>query len=164
MALVHCTKCGHYPVSTTAIKCPRCGAARYGLSTSLAASQPSRLNPVPERRTSSVKHEAAGYAQIAGIVGLSLAIAGLVVPVIGVLFITPLAIILNSIALWGGYKRIGLVTIVIILVNLLISPTFWLNIAASAAEPTAYGNRFLTYFDVAGLLAMFSVVDWRRPL
>ena len=107
-------------------------------------------------------HEVPGYAQICGIVAIALAIAGVLVPVIGVLFITPVAIVLNAVALWGGYRPIGLITIVIILVNLLISPSFWLNVGAGAAYSEAVANRFLTYFDIAGVLAMFCVIDWWR--
>lgn len=54
MALVHCTKCGHHPVSTTAVKCPRCGAPRYG------ATDPSKpvapvVTQVPQRTPSAAR-------------------------------------------------------------------------------------------------------------
>ena len=163
MALVRSTKCGHHPVSTTAPKCPRCGAPRYGHQASSTSIQtPQTFKVALERRTSSFGREVPGYAQICGIIAIALAIAGVIVPVIGVLFITPVAIALNAVALWGGYRPIGLITIVIILVNLLISPSFWVNVGVGATISEATVNRFLTYFDIAGVLGMFCVIDWRR--
>jgi hypothetical protein len=68
--------------------------------------------------------EVAGYPQVCGILATGLAIAGFLVPVIWVLFITPLAIVVNAIALYGGYRRVTLVTVVIVLVNLMVSRHF----------------------------------------
>jgi hypothetical protein len=102
------------------------------------------------------------YAEVSGVLAVALAIAGCLVPVFGVLFVTPLAIILNSVALFGGYRRVAIVTVVLVLVNLLISPSFWLNVAAGASQPEAWSNRFLSYFDMFGLAAMFCLVAWGR--
>ncbi len=98
------------------------------------------------------------YAKICGILALILAIAGVVIPVVGVLFITPLAIVFGSIGLYGGYKAMGIATLVINVINLIISPTFWANIGAGATLSQASGNRFLTYFDSIGVIVMFVLV------
>lgn len=85
---------------------------------------------------------------------LILAILGALIPAIGVLFVTPLAILLEAAALYGGYKGMGIATLIIVVINLLISPTFWLNIGAGATIANASVNRFLTYFDLIGVIAM----------
>jgi hypothetical protein len=108
------------------------------------------------------EREVHGYAQVCGILAISLAIAGCLIPLIGVLFITPFAIIMNVPALYGGYRKVALVTTVIVLVNLLVSPTFWPNVAAGATQTTAGANRFLSYFDAAGVVVMFCLIAWPR--
>ena len=108
--------------------------------------------------------EVPGYAKASGIVALILAIVGLVVPIVGVLFITPLAVILGAVALYGGYKGIGIAVIIIVAVNLIISPTFWLNIAAGATQEGATGNRMLTYIDVIGLAVMIYFAAKKRTV
>jgi len=84
---------------------------------------------------------------------------------VGVLFLTPIAIVLGSVALYGGYKVVGVTTLVVVIVNFLISPTFWLNLLAGASESGASGNRWLAYFDIAGVIAMLylTVRKPRRP-
>lgn len=94
------------------------------------------------------------YAKACGILALIVAIAGVAIPVVGVLFITPIAIVLGAVALYGGYKGIGIATLIIVAVNLIISPTFWANIGAGATFAGASGNRFLTYFDIIGVIAL----------
>ena len=106
--------------------------------------------------------EVPGYAKICGILGLILAIVGVIVPVVGVLFITPLAIITGSAALYGYYKNIGIAILIVNVVNLLISPTFWLNVGAGATFGEAAANRFLSYFDVIGVLVMLALVVRKR--
>lgn len=103
-----------------------------------------------------------GYARACGITSLILAIVGFVIPVIGVLFITPVAIILGTIALYGGYKGVGIATLIIVAVNLIVSPTFWANIGAGATIPAAASNRFLTYFDLAGFVVMLYLASKRK--
>lgn len=98
--------------------------------------------------------EIPGYAKACGILSLIVAIVGVVIPVVGVLFITPIAIILGAIALYGGYKGMGIATLIIVTVNLIISPTFWANIGAGATFAGASSNRFLTYFDALGVIVM----------
>lgn len=99
-------------------------------------------------------NEVQGYAKVCGILSLIAAIISFLVPMVGVLFIVPIAIILGALALYGGYKGVGIATIVIVSVNLIVSPTFWANIGAGAKFSGASGNRFLTYFDVIGVAAM----------
>jgi hypothetical protein len=96
----------------------------------------------------------AGYAKASGIIALVLAIVGVVIPVVGVLFITPLAIIFGIVALHGGDRGIGIAVIIVVAVNLIISPTFWLNIGAAATIPGATANRVLAYIDVIGVAVM----------
>ena len=98
--------------------------------------------------------EVPGNAKACGILPLIAAIISLLVPVVGVLFIVPIAIILGAVALYGGYKGVGIVTIVIVAVNLIVSPTFWANIGAWANIADASSNRFLTYFDIVGVAVM----------
>jgi GYF domain 2 len=106
--------------------------------------------------------EAAGYAQVCGILGLILAIVGFCIPIVGVLFITPLAIIFGALALYGHYKGMGIAILIINVVNLMVSPTFWLNIGAGATIQGASGNRFLTYFDAIGTVVMLALVLRKR--
>lgn len=98
--------------------------------------------------------EIPSYAKACGILSLIVAIVGVVIPVIGVLFITPIAIVFGAIALYGGYKGMGIATLIIVTVNLIISPTFWANIGAGATFAGASSNRFLTYFDAIGVIVM----------
>ena len=116
----------------------------------------------PEISDVTIKDNVPAYAKVAGIIALILAIVGLVVPVFGVLFITPLAIISGAFALYGGYKGIGITTLVIVAVNLIISPTFWANIGAGATMRGAGGNRFLTWFDVLGVALMIYLAAKKR--
>ncbi|HVA15274.1 MAG TPA: NHL repeat-containing protein, partial [Stellaceae bacterium] len=87
------------------------------------------------------------------------------IPVLGVLFVTPIAIVLGAVALYGGYKVVGVATLVVVIVNFLISPTFWLNLLAGASESGASGNRWLACFDIGGVGVMLylSVRKPRRP-
>lgn len=92
------------------------------------------------------------YAEVFGIIAFVLAIAGFIIPIVGVLFITPIAIVLGILALLAGYKRsMSLATVIIIAVNLIVSPTFWLNMLGSALFR---GNAILTLFDIVGVAVM----------
>jgi len=113
---------------------------------------------------SSVQSESPEYAKICGILGLILAIVGVLIPVAGVLFITPLAAICGAIALYGYYKGMGIAILIINVVNLMISPTFWANIGAGTTFANATSNRFLTYFDAAGVIVMFALLVRKRKL
>ena len=106
--------------------------------------------------------ETPGYAKAAGVIGLILAILGMLIPVFGVLFVTPLAIVTGAIALYAGSKGLGVAALILIVLNLVISPTFWLNVGAGATQAGAAGNRFLSYFDAIGVVVMF-VLLVRKP-
>jgi len=106
--------------------------------------------------------EVPGYAKVTGIAGLILAVVSVIIHVAGVLFLTPLAVIMGSVALYGHYKGIGIAILIISVVNLLISPTFWLNTGASSTISGVSGNRFLTYLDLIGVIVMFTLVVRRR--
>jgi hypothetical protein len=159
VALVYCTKCRHYPVGDSAPKCPKCGAPRPAPT----ASQPRSIQTRSSTWSAfSNDREIHGYAQVCGILAIALAIAGCIIPVVGVLFITPIAIVANAVALHGGYRRVALATAVVVLVNLMVSPTFWLNVAAGAMGPDFNPNRVLSYFDAVGVVAMLSLIAWPR--
>ena len=82
------------------------------------------------------------------------AILAVVIPILGVLWFSPLAVILGIIALKGGAKGFGIAVLVIVAVNMVISPTFWLNIGAGSQMPGAGANRMVTYINVFGVLGM----------
>lgn len=94
------------------------------------------------------------YAKACGIAGIIFAVVALLVPVVGVLFITPIAIVLGCAALAVGNKVLGISVLLANAINLVVSPTFWLNVKAGRDIAGASSNRFLTYFDVLGLLVM----------
>ncbi|HTT75281.1 MAG TPA: hypothetical protein VMF50_04795 [Candidatus Binataceae bacterium] len=93
---------------------------------------------------------------------LALALAGVFIPLVGVLFLTPIAIVLGMIALYGGYKIVGIPTLIVIIVNFLISPSFWLNLLAGASESDASTNLWLACFDIAGVATML-YLSVRQP-
>ena len=109
-----------------------------------------------------VVSEVSGYAKVCGILGLILAVLGTIIPVFGVLFITPLAILAGALALYGHYKGMGIAVLIINVINLIISPTFWANMGAGATFANAGTNRALTYFDAVGVLVMFALVARKR--
>jgi hypothetical protein len=110
-----------------------------------------------------VELEAPGYVKLTAVLALSLALVAYIVPVLGVLAVTPFTIVLGCIALYGGdFKYLGVATIVLIVVNLMISPTFWLNVAAGATDPGAAANRFLTYFDIGGVIVMLVLLVYGK--
>jgi hypothetical protein len=111
-----------------------------------------------EQAQNAVMQQIAPYGTVCGILGLILAIVGVLIPMVGVLYITPLAILFGSFGLYGGAKSMGIAVLIIDAVNLLISPTFWANIAAGSALASASGNRFLTWFDAIGVIVMFVLV------
>lgn len=117
-----------------------------------------------EAQGTSIAPEVPGYAKASGIVAMILAIVGAIVPVVGVLFITPLAVILGAVALYGGYKGIGIAVIIVVAVNLVISPTFWLNVAAGGTQSGATGNRLLTYIDLIGFAVMIYFAAKKRSV
>jgi hypothetical protein len=115
-----------------------------------------------ETHVAAVPHEIPGYAKASGIIALILAIVGFIVPVLGVLFIVPIAIILGCVALYGGYKGIGIAVLVLAAVKLIISPTFWLNIGAGTMDG-AGANRLISYVNIIGIIAMVYLAARKTP-
>lgn len=116
-----------------------------------------------QRVTTVVEWDPPAYVKLTAVFALISVIISFVVPVVGVLFVTPLAIVLGSVALFGGdFKSLGMVTVILIVVNLAISPSFWLNVGAGSTQPDAVVNRFLTYFDVIGVIVMFVLFARRK--
>ena len=101
------------------------------------------------------KNEISGAAKVCGILALIFAIISVLIPLVGTLFVTPLAIVFGVFALRGGSKGMGIATVIIVIINLLISPSFWANIYAGATSNQAGSNLFLTYFDFIGIVVMF---------
>jgi hypothetical protein len=121
------------------------------------------LKDMTTPQVQAVQAETPAFAKTSGIIGLILAIVAVFIPIVGVLFITPLAIIAGIIALYGNCMGFGIAILIINVVNLMISPTFWANIGAGASFEGAAGNRALTYFDVIGVIVMlFLAVRPRR--
>ena len=117
----------------------------------------------PQQVITVVEWDPPAYVKLTAVFALIASIISFVVPVFGVLFVTPLAIVLGSVALFGGdFKSLGLVTVILIVVNLAISPSFWLNIGAGSVQEEAVANRFLTYFDVIGVIVMFVLFARRK--
>jgi len=119
-----------------------------------------KINPMRVSGVSSVP----AYASISGVLSLIAAILSFLIPIIGPLLITPFAIVFGLIALFGGAAGMGAATGAIIIVNLIISPTFWVNLYVGGTQADAGFNRFLAYFDILGiiLLFVFMVLSSRR--
>ena len=102
------------------------------------------------------------WARAFGILALVAAIAAFLVPFVGVIFITIPAALLGIIALSGGDRKLGMTVFVIVAVNLIISPSFWLNLYAGVANSDASMNRFFAYLDVICGLAMVPFLFIKR--
>jgi hypothetical protein len=120
-----------------------------------------RINPI---RTATAVSGVPAYAAIFGIFALITAILSFLIPIIGPLFITPFAIVFGLIALFGGARGMGAATFAIVVVNLIISPTFWVNLYVGGTQADAGFNRSLANFDIFGLalLFIFLIVSSRR--
>jgi hypothetical protein len=135
-----------------------------------ASTQTQRIEGQPARRSlmgsSSIRvvRPVAGYATVCGILGLIATILGWIVPMVGVLFITPVAILLTALALYGGSKGLGIASVILIILNLAVSPTFWLNVATGATQEAAAGNRLLSWFDVIGVGVLLVLAARRRTM
>lgn len=79
------------------------------------------------------------WARAFGVLALVCAILALIVPVIGPLFIAIPAALLTMIALYGGDRKLGMISFSILAINTVISPSIWLSLfgnAMSAKGPT----------------------------
>lgn len=109
------------------------------------------------------KFDVPGYARILGVTALIFAILGVIIPIFGVLVLTPISILLGGIALWARYRGIGITILVINAVNLVISPTFWINIGFSTSKHGVI-SRLITDVDVLGILILMLFVGIRKPI
>lgn len=93
------------------------------------------------------------------------AIAAFLVPFVGVIFITIPAAMLGIIALYGGDRKLGMTVFIIVAVNIIISPSFWLNLWAGAAGQgvsSSNPNMVLAVLDVLSGLAMVPFLFIKR--
>ena len=104
------------------------------------------------------RRPAAGYSRLCGVLGLILAILGFVIPAYGVLLGSTAAAVLGVGALWGGSSGLGIATLILVVLNCVISPTFWL--AMSLGGET--GLDVLAWVCVAGVVAMLILIA--RPV
>lgn len=103
------------------------------------------------------RREPSGGTKAFAILAIILALSAFMLPVIGVLFVAPLAVICACIALYGSdFNSLGLISAVLIIVNYIISPTFWANIGAGAHS--GGGNLFLTWFGIIGSIVMIGLI------
>jgi hypothetical protein len=102
------------------------------------------------------------WARAFGVLALVAAIAAFLIPFIGVIFITIPASVLAMVALYGGDRKLGMTVFIILAVNLIISPSFWLNLYVGAADVSASSNRWFAYLDIVCGLAMIPFLFIRR--
>jgi hypothetical protein len=75
------------------------------------------------------QHKApAGYARLCGALGLILAILGFIVPAYGVLLGSSAAAVLGIGAVYGGATGMGIATMILVVLNCVISPMFWIAV------------------------------------
>ena len=92
------------------------------------------------------------------------AISAFLVPFVGVIFITIPAAILGIIALYGGDRKLGMTVFIIVAVNIIISPSFWLNLWAGAANQGLPSNPNMVFavLDMISGLAMVPFLFIKR--
>jgi hypothetical protein len=107
--------------------------------------------------TTAVRQEASGLTKTFAVLAVILALSAFMLPIVGVLFIAPLAVICACIALYGrDFNSLGLVSAIMTIVNYIISPTFWANIGTGAQQ--GGGNLFLTWFGLLGSIVMIGLI------
>ena len=87
--------------------------------------------------------EPSGATKAFAVLAIILALAGFMLPIVGVLVIAPLAVICACIALYGSdFNSLGMISAILIIVNYIISPTFWANIGAGVqgGGPICYSH------------------------
>jgi hypothetical protein len=102
------------------------------------------------------------WARAFGVLALVGAIVAFLVPLFGIIFVTIPAAILGFIALIGGDRKLGITVFIILAVNPLISPSFWLNVYIASANSTAAPNTFFAYLDVACVVLMIPALFMKR--
>jgi hypothetical protein len=104
------------------------------------------------------------WARAFGVLALVAAIAAFLVPFVGVIFITIPAAILGIIALSGGDRKLGMTVFIIVAVNIIISPSFWLNLWAGSANQglSQNPNMLFAILDILSGLAMVPFLFIKR--
>lgn len=105
------------------------------------------------------------WARAFGVLALVAAIVAFVVPFVGVVFVTIPAAILGIVALSGGDRKLGMTVFIIVAVNVIISPSFWLNLwAGSAGSGASSSNPNIVFatLDVLSVLAMIPFLFIKR--
>lgn len=93
------------------------------------------------------------YPKVCEIIGLILAIASFFIPFVGVFIMAPLAMIVGSVALYGGgSKGFGIAILILSAVKIIISPMFWLYLGVSAVEEGVQG--YFSYFVLVCFIVM----------
>ena len=93
------------------------------------------------------------------------AIAAFLVPFFGVIVITIPAAIVGIIAWYGGHRKWGMTVFIIVAVNIIISPSFWLNLwagAAGAGTSSSNPNMVFAILDMLSGLAMVPFLFMKR--
>ena len=91
------------------------------------------------------------------VLAIVFALAGLSLPMIGVAFVAPVGVICTCVALYGSdFKSMGLISAVLLILNYLISPTFWAIVADGSAR--GGGSLFLTLFAIVGSVVMIALI------
>ena len=95
---------------------------------------------------------------------LPAAIAALLVPFVGVLFITIPAAMVGIVALYGGDRKLGMTVFIIVAVNVIVSPSFWLNLWVGSADRGLSGNPNMVFaiLDIFSGLAMIPFLFIKR--
>lgn len=102
------------------------------------------------------------WARALGVLALVGAITALLIPFVGPIFLTIPAAVLGMIALYGGDRKLGMIVFVILAVNLVISPSFWINLVAGAAYTEASSNRLFAILDVVSVIGMIPFLFIKR--
>jgi uncharacterized membrane protein len=95
---------------------------------------------------------------VLGVLALIAAILAVIIPVYRVLYFSPIAALLGIGALWQGGRGYGIAVIVLLAVNMIVSPTFWLNLATGSQMSAASGSRLITYLNIFGVLIMLGLL------
>jgi hypothetical protein len=100
------------------------------------------------------------YATLCGIFALVAAILSFLIPIAGPLFITLIAVFLGGIAILGGSKGLGVATAVIVTVNLVISPSFWISLTGSN-QNGGNANFTIAFIDIIAVILLYVSMAFR---
>jgi hypothetical protein len=113
-------------------------------------------NQIPTA-TGNLQREPSAVTKTFAILAIILSLSAFMLPIVGVLFVAPLAVICACIALYGSdFNSLGLVSAILIIVNYIISPSFWANIGTGTQNGGPH--LFLTWFGIIGSIAMIGLI------